>query len=173
MEEPNVGWDREGTYQSFIGLLPLWGKEFEKQLKSLSAYTHPHTHFAASQALGFQARFCHTVTMTFSGLGLFTCDVVGLANARGCFQVPPSLPKSISPLFCLGFPHSWLYCFSVLQPFSFPTPLNPSDSRRQAFNKLGSFNSHCAEPVGGLAPLPACRTCLINCGGIWPPCEPP
>ena len=38
---------------------------------------------------------------------------------------------------------------------------------------LGSFYSHCTEPMVGLAPLPACPTFLVNCGGIWPPCEPP
>lgn len=40
-------------------------------------------------------------------------------------------------------------------------------------NKLGSFYSHSTEPVAGLAPLPACQACLINCGDTWPLCEPP
>lgn len=56
---------------------------------------------------------------------------------------------------------------------SFPTSSDPRDSRRQVLNKLGSFYSHCTEPVAGLAPLPACQACLINCGDIWPLCVPP
>lgn len=62
---------------------------------------------------------------------------------------------------------------SVPQPASFPTSSNPKDSRRQVLNKLGSFYSHSTEPVAGLAPLPACQACLINCGDTWPLCEPP
>lgn len=38
---------------------------------------------------------------------------------------------------------------------------------------LGSFYPHCTEPVAGLAALPACPAFLVNCGSIWPPCEPP
>ena len=100
------------------------------------ACTHTHAHtqprFAVSQTLGFQAAFCHTITVTLSGLSFFTCKMMRLDQLiSGCFQFLQPFPNLSHSYFAQVFPtHGLTFPLCPQTSFS-PSPLNPRDSRRQ------------------------------------------